>query len=67
LVLESCDSLRVSGFALTLWENAWKALDAIGIGDILRHQHLQLHGIVTTSLTTGQQTSTISFEDNKRK
>ncbi|WJX15288.1 hypothetical protein P8452_05449 [Trifolium repens] len=67
LVLESCDSLRVSGFALTLWENAWKALDAIGIGDILRHQHLQLHGIVTTSLITGQQTSTISFEDNKRK
>jgi 2-polyprenyl-6-methoxyphenol hydroxylase-like FAD-dependent oxidoreductase len=57
LVLESCDSLRVSGFALTLWENAWKALDVVGVGDILRHQHLQLHGIVTTSLITGQQTS----------
>ncbi|KAK2405481.1 monooxygenase [Trifolium repens] len=66
LVLESCDSLRVSGFALTLWENAWKALDVVGVGDILRHQHLQLHGIVTTSLITGQQTSTISFKDNKR-
>ncbi|CAJ2630882.1 unnamed protein product [Trifolium pratense] len=67
LVLESCDNLRVSGFALTIWENAWKALDAVGVGDILRHQHLQLHGIVTTSLVTGQQTSTISFKDNKRK
>ncbi|CAJ2630880.1 unnamed protein product [Trifolium pratense] len=67
LVLESWDSLRVSGFALTLWENAWKALDDVGVGDILRHQHLQLHGIVTTSLVTGQQTSTISFKDNKEK
>jgi 2-polyprenyl-6-methoxyphenol hydroxylase-like FAD-dependent oxidoreductase len=44
LVLESSDSLRVSGFALTVWENAWKALDVVGVGDILRHQHLQLHG-----------------------
>ncbi|PNX75525.1 FAD-dependent urate hydroxylase-like protein, partial [Trifolium pratense] len=67
LVLESCDNLRVSGFALTIWENAWKALDVVGVGDILRHQHLQLNGIVTTSLVTGQQTSTISFKDNKRK
>jgi len=43
LILESSDSLRVGGFALTLWENAWKALDVIGVGDILRNQHLQLH------------------------
>ncbi|KAJ1436315.1 hypothetical protein SESBI_04347 [Sesbania bispinosa] len=45
LVLESSDSLRVTGFALTIWENAWKALDALGIGDILRHQHQHLYGI----------------------
>lgn len=44
LVLESSDGLRVSGFALTIWENGWKALDAVGVGDILRHQHIQLHG-----------------------
>lgn len=44
LVLESSDSLRVGGFALTVWENAWKALDVVGVGTILRHQHLQLHG-----------------------
>ncbi|WJX21532.1 hypothetical protein P8452_10955 [Trifolium repens] len=67
LVLESWDSLRVSGFALTIWENAWKALDAVGVGDILRHQHLQLHGNVTTSLITGQKTSTTPFKDNKGK
>ncbi|XP_058768432.1 monooxygenase 2-like isoform X2 [Vicia villosa] len=44
LVLESSGSLRASGFALTTWENAWKALDAVGVGDILRRQHIQLHG-----------------------
>jgi len=44
LVLESSDSLRVGGFALTIWKNAWKVLDVVGVGDILRHQHIQLHG-----------------------
>ncbi|KEH44372.1 putative FAD-binding domain, FAD/NAD(P)-binding domain-containing protein [Medicago truncatula] len=67
LVLESSDSLRVSGFALTIWENAWKVLDVVGVGDILRHQHLRLHGNVTTSLITGQQTSTTPFKNNKGK
>lgn len=67
LVLESSDSLRVSGFALTIWENAWKALDVVGVGDILRHQHMQLHGNVTTTLITGQQTSTTPFKNNKGK
>ncbi|KAL9317038.1 hypothetical protein ACSQ67_013555 [Phaseolus vulgaris] len=57
LVLESSDTLRVTGFALSIWENAWKALDAVGVGDILRDQHLQLKGIATTSLVTGQQTA----------
>ncbi|KAE9618505.1 putative FAD-binding domain, FAD/NAD(P)-binding domain-containing protein [Lupinus albus] len=62
LVLESSESLRAAGFALTTWTNGWKALDAVGVGDILRHQHVQLHGNVTTSLITGQQTSTTSFQ-----
>ncbi|PRQ24998.1 putative 3-hydroxybenzoate 6-monooxygenase [Rosa chinensis] len=44
LVLESFDSLRITGFALTTWTNAWKALDAIGVGDHLRQQHLALLG-----------------------
>ncbi|XP_028751896.1 monooxygenase 3-like [Neltuma alba] len=58
LVLESSDNLRVTGFAITMWTNAWKALDALGLGHILRQQHLQLHGNVTTSFITGQQIST---------
>ncbi|KAG5128629.1 hypothetical protein JHK82_029464 [Glycine max] len=63
LVLESSDTLRVTGFALSIWENAWKALDTVGVGDFLRHQHLQLNGIVTTSLVTGQQTSDMPFTE----
>ncbi|WJX15289.1 hypothetical protein P8452_05450 [Trifolium repens] len=49
LVLESWDSLRVTGFGLAIWENAWKALDALGVGDILRHRHIHISGNVTTS------------------
>ncbi|XP_031266051.1 monooxygenase 2-like isoform X2 [Pistacia vera] len=44
LVLESSESLRVTGFAFTTWSNAWRALDAVGIGDSLRQQHLQIQG-----------------------
>ncbi|KAJ0077017.1 hypothetical protein Patl1_36064 [Pistacia atlantica] len=39
LVLESSESLKVSGSAILLWTNAWKALDAVGIADSLRQQH----------------------------
>ncbi|CAL0300519.1 unnamed protein product [Lupinus luteus] len=62
LVLECSEKLRAAGFAFATWTNAWKALDAVGVGDNLRHQHLQIHRYVTTSLITGQQTSTTSFE-----
>ncbi|KAL6270855.1 hypothetical protein ACE6H2_027766 [Prunus campanulata] len=44
LVLESSDSLRSTGFALTTWTNAWKALDALGLADSLRQQHVTLDG-----------------------
>ncbi|KAM3695663.1 hypothetical protein ACB098_07G150300 [Castanea mollissima] len=43
LVLESSGSLRITGFAIGIWTNAWKALDAIGIGDSLRQQHKQIY------------------------
>ncbi|KAK7280581.1 hypothetical protein RJT34_25645 [Clitoria ternatea] len=66
LVLESSDTLRVTGFALTTWKNAWRALDALAVGDILRHKHLLLNGNVTTSLITGQQTSITSFEGTSK-
>ncbi|PKI52465.1 hypothetical protein CRG98_027157 [Punica granatum] len=44
LVLESSDQLRTTGFALSIWPNAWKALDALSIGDSLRRDHRSLLG-----------------------
>ncbi|KAF3328185.1 zeaxanthin epoxidase [Carex littledalei] len=32
LVLESSPAMRSSGFALGMWTNAWRALDALGVG-----------------------------------
>ncbi|KAG8500290.1 hypothetical protein CXB51_003655 [Gossypium anomalum] len=49
LVLESSERLRITGFAFTTWENAWKALDAIGIGEPLRRQHYLMSSIVVAS------------------
>ncbi|KAI3730329.1 hypothetical protein L1987_61498 [Smallanthus sonchifolius] len=57
LVLESSDSLRITGFALTLWTNAWRALDAVGIGDTLRQKSTQMKGFKIASLDTGLFTS----------
>lgn len=57
LVLESSESLRITGFALTLWTNAWKALDAVGIGDSLRQKSTQMKGFKIASPDTGLFTS----------
>ncbi|KAF9590273.1 hypothetical protein IFM89_032281 [Coptis chinensis] len=61
LVLESWSDLRVTGFALLNWTNAWKALDALGIGDSLRQNHQQLTGVVASSLVSGLPSSEMSF------
>ncbi|XP_065638194.1 monooxygenase 2-like [Quercus suber] len=61
IVLESWDSLRSTGFALTLWTNAWRALDAVGVGDSLRQQHFQIQGAVVVSSISGLATSETSF------
>ncbi|RVW38608.1 Monooxygenase 2 [Vitis vinifera] len=62
LVLESSHSLRVTGFAFITWTNAWRALDAIGVGDYLRQHHNQLYGLQSASTVSGLQTSEISFK-----
>ncbi|CAB4283623.1 unnamed protein product [Prunus armeniaca] len=51
LVLESSDSLRTTGFALTTWTNAWKALDALGLADSLRQQHVTLDGLPISTVS----------------
>ncbi|GAB2225206.1 hypothetical protein Droror1_Dr00005997 [Drosera rotundifolia] len=60
LVLESSDRLRVTGAAFATWTNAWRALDALGIGDILRSHHVR-HQRLVTSTDMGIRTSTIPF------
>ncbi|ERM96428.1 hypothetical protein AMTR_s00001p00248080 [Amborella trichopoda] len=42
LILESHDALRTAGFALTVWTNAWKVLEALGVADTLRQQHVKI-------------------------
>ena len=39
VVLEREAQLSAAGTALGLWTNAWRALDALGVGDALRQQH----------------------------
>ncbi|KAK9063938.1 hypothetical protein SSX86_017810 [Deinandra increscens subsp. villosa] len=66
LVLESSQSLRITGFALTLWTNAWRALDAVGIGDTLRHKSTQIKGFKIASPDTGLFTSEQPLDKDKR-
>ncbi|XP_022953131.1 monooxygenase 2-like isoform X2 [Cucurbita moschata] len=61
LVLETSDSLRAAGYALTTWNNAWKALDALGVADSLRRHHDRLAGNVTFSAVSGLPTSNLRF------
>ncbi|MFQ6622809.1 hypothetical protein Gotur_002292 [Gossypium turneri] len=65
LVLESSDRLRITGFALSTWNNAWKALDAIGIGESLRHQHHLTPRILFASTNLDQPVSEISYKGHE--
>lgn len=62
LVLESSAGLRVTGFAFTTWTNAWRALDAVGIGHSLRQQHGFLEGLVASSSVVSKPGTQISFK-----
>ncbi|KAJ4975093.1 hypothetical protein NE237_000199 [Protea cynaroides] len=66
LVLESSDSLRVTGFAFLTWTNAWKALDAVGIGETLREQHVQLNGLVSISTISGVSSAHMKFRADEK-
>ncbi|CAM0151071.1 unnamed protein product [Urochloa decumbens] len=54
LVLESSPTLRASGFAFTTWKNAFRALDALGVGDKIRKQHLLTQALRVMSSSTGE-------------
>ncbi|KQK23589.1 monooxygenase 2 isoform X2 [Brachypodium distachyon] len=45
VVLESSPALRASGYAITTWANAFRALDALGVGNKIRKRHQQIQGV----------------------
>lgn len=65
LVLESSDCLRATGAALGTWTNGWQALDALGIGDSLRSQHVRLQALVANSCVAGVTMAEIPFTTKK--
>ncbi|KAM0904832.1 hypothetical protein ACQ4PT_017809 [Festuca glaucescens] len=54
VVLESSPVRRTSGFAFFTWTNAFRALDALGVGDKMRGRHLRLQGVRVVSSSTGK-------------
>ncbi|KAG6529252.1 hypothetical protein ZIOFF_011448 [Zingiber officinale] len=65
LVLESSDTLRAAGFALTVWNNAWRALDALGVGDSLRHHHLRLQAVVVSSASSASLVTKLPAKEHE--
>uniref|UniRef100_A0A803PCG8 FAD-binding domain-containing protein n=2 Tax=Cannabis sativa TaxID=3483 RepID=A0A803PCG8_CANSA len=53
LVLERADELRTTGAALTLSQNAWRALDALGVSQKLTSVYAPLERIYVTNVSTG--------------
>ncbi|KAL3702087.1 hypothetical protein R1sor_020109 [Riccia sorocarpa] len=45
VILEQSPTLRSTGAAITLWTNAWRVLDVLGVGDQVREKHSLLTGI----------------------
>ncbi|XP_058088760.1 monooxygenase 2-like [Magnolia sinica] len=55
LVLERSHDLRAAGAAITLFPNAWRALDALGVATNLTSIYPPSHGGSVTSVATGAQ------------
>ncbi|XP_058088759.1 monooxygenase 2-like [Magnolia sinica] len=53
LVLERSQELRAAGAAITLFPNAWRALDALGVATNLTSIHPPFHAVSITSVATG--------------
>ncbi|XP_062106252.1 monooxygenase 2-like isoform X2 [Humulus lupulus] len=54
LVLERSDGLRGTGAALTLFPNAWVALDALGVSQKLTSVYASFERIYVTNINTGE-------------
>ncbi|KAM0892274.1 hypothetical protein ACQ4PT_025859 [Festuca glaucescens] len=61
VVLESSPALRASGFAFAMWPNAFRALDALGVGDKIRKLHVQAQALRVASSSTGAVARELDF------
>ncbi|XP_019174813.1 PREDICTED: uncharacterized protein LOC109170242 isoform X2 [Ipomoea nil] len=66
LVLESSGSLRTTGFGLATWTNAWRALDALGVGNALRQKSLQFSRFEVFSVKSGKLCAELSLKPNEK-
>ncbi|KAL3834982.1 hypothetical protein ACJIZ3_009718 [Penstemon smallii] len=62
VVLEQADTLRTGGTSITLFKNGWKVLDAIGVGNQLRSQFLEIQGMVIKT-EDGKELRSFTFKD----
>ncbi|KAF3328188.1 zeaxanthin epoxidase [Carex littledalei] len=67
LVLESSPTMRATGFAFTIWTNAWRALDALGVGDKVRDHHLLLESVTFLSATSGDISAKVNLDKAQGK
>jgi 2-polyprenyl-6-methoxyphenol hydroxylase-like FAD-dependent oxidoreductase len=67
VVLESSPALRASGFAFATWPNAFRALDALGVGDKIRKLHVQAQGLRFVSSSTGKVARELDFSASQGK
>lgn len=62
-VLESRSGISQSGTALGLWTNAWRALDALDVGDSLRAQHPRVERVELCSENSHRMLRSFSLND----
>ncbi|CAK9226463.1 unnamed protein product [Sphagnum jensenii] len=77
VVLEQAESLRTDGTSLTLFPNAWRALDALGVAQELRPQFINIMGphevraverkVLLETLAKPLPTGTIKFAAKVKK
>ena len=60
-MLESSLELRALGFAIGTSKNAFRAVDALGVGDKIRKLHLHVQGLRVLSSSTGEIAHELNF------
>ncbi|XP_010466864.1 PREDICTED: uncharacterized protein LOC104747000 [Camelina sativa] len=65
IVLESSENLRATGFAISLYFNAWKAMEALGISENVRSLGDRFQGWVVTPISSGNPPKEMFFPESE--